>query len=676
MADPLRYFRIEARELLDGLVAGAVALEQGGAAADVAPAMLRMAHTLKGAARIVRQPEIADHAHGIEEVLGPSRDAPGPLGRDHLGILFSLLDEIRVRVDGLAAPPTTDAPPATEARSLGGPRADDDGAASVRTDVAEVDALIDDVGEVSAGLGRLRERAEAAARARAIVDALAVQVPSGHRMRPLADQLRRLMGDLHQALDEGLDQLDRELQQVRDDAERLRLAPLASLFRPLEHAARDVARAQGKQVTFAARGGDVRFDAHLVATLHRALEQVVRNAVAHGIEVPDERRRAGKPVEGAVTVEVARRGQRAVFTCHDDGAGIDVAAVRDAARAQGLLAAGDGDGADAVLRLLFAGGLSTTGEVTELSGRGIGLDIARDAVERLGGRITARTELGAGTTIEIDVPLALSALPALTVEAGDRAVVLPLDAVRRVVRVSADDLVAAGPGQALVHDGATVPFVPLASLVGAAAPSTASAAWSAVVLEAADGSTAAVGVQRLVARASVVVRPLPELTPSSPLVTGVSLDGRGEPQLVLDPRGLVAAAGRALAVPAVEVERAPVLVVDDSLTTRMLERTILESAGYEVDVAVSGEDALQQIERRRYGLLLVDVEMPGIDGFTFIEHVRAHPTLHDTPCIFVTSRATPEDRRRGADLGARAYVVKGEFDQLAILDHLREVIGG
>jgi two-component system chemotaxis sensor kinase CheA len=175
---------------------------------------------------------------------------------------------------------------------------------------------------------------------------------------------------------------------------------------------------------------------------------------------------------------------------------------------------------------------------------------------------------------------------------------------------------------------------------------------------------------------SVVVQPLPELTPPSPLVSGVSLDVQGDPLLVLDVSGLVAAAGRGVTAVVEEPARPPILVVDDSLTTRMLEQTILESAGYDVDVAVSGEDALEQVERRRYGLLLVDVEMPGIDGFTTIERLRGHPTLGDTPCIFVTSRADPEDLQRAERLGAHAYMVKSQFDQQALLSHIREVVGG
>jgi two-component system chemotaxis sensor kinase CheA len=187
---------------------------------------------------------------------------------------------------------------------------------------------------------------------------------------------------------------------------------------------------------------------------------------------------------------------------------------------------------------------------------------------------------------------------------------------------------------------------------------------------------AAVGVDRLLGTARIVVRPLPQRMTASPIVAGASLDADGNPQLVLDPDCLIAAAQRG---DAGEVDVTPprrlVLVVDDSLTTRMLEQSILESAGYEVDVALSGEEALGLVHAKRYALILVDVEMPGMDGFTFIERLRAEPALRDIPAILVTSRAAPEDRRRGQEVGAQGYIVKSEFDQAELLAIIGPLMG-
>jgi two-component system chemotaxis sensor kinase CheA len=195
-----------------------------------------------------------------------------------------------------------------------------------------------------------------------------------------------------------------------------------------------------------------------------------------------------------------------------------------------------------------------------------------------------------------------------------------------------------------------------------------------VVVESTDG-LAAIGVERLAGTAAVVLRALPDLAPSSDVVAGAGLDAEGTPRIVLDPDGLVEAALRAGAPPAVaEATHPPILVIDDSLTTRMLEQSILESAGYEVDLATSGEEGLLKARARRYALFLVDVEMPGMDGFTFIERTRSEPVLSEIPAILVTSRASPEDRRRGEEVGARAYIVKSEFEQTELLERIRRLV--
>ncbi len=199
-------------------------------------------------------------------------------------------------------------------------------------------------------------------------------------------------------------------------------------------------------------------------------------------------------------------------------------------------------------------------------------------------------------------------------------------------------------------------------------------AWSAVVVEGAN-ALAAVGVERLRGTQNLVLRPLPEFTPGDAVVAGASLDAEGHPQLVLDPQGLVehvCMAGPALRAPS--SPRAPILVIDDSLTTRMLEQSILESAGYEVDLATSGEDGLERALKRRYALFLVDVEMPGMDGFTFIERTRKDPALRDIRRSS-SPRRLSEDRRRGQSVGARAYIVKGEFDQTELLEKIRLLAG-
>jgi two-component system chemotaxis sensor kinase CheA len=254
---------------------------------------------------------------------------------------------------------------------------------------------------------------------------------------------------------------------------------------------------------------------------------------------------------------------------------------------------------------------------------------------------------------------------------------IPLDAVHGAARLAPEQIARLGPGAAIEFAGRTVPFVPLARLLDGSFP-TVRRAWSAVIVGSGT-RLAALGVDRLQGTASVVTRPLPELLPASPLVAGVSLDAEGRPRLVLDAEGLIDAALGADDAeperPAGKAPRPPVLIVDDSLTTRMLEQSILESAGYEVELANSAEEALETARRNRYSLFLVDVEMPGMDGFGFVEQTRADPTLRDIPAILVTSRNAAEDRQRGRDAGASGYIVKSEFDQAELLSLIRPLIG-
>jgi two-component system, chemotaxis family, sensor kinase CheA len=413
----------------------------------------------------------------------------------------------------------------------------------------------------------------------------------------------------------------------------------------------------------------------VLAVVQGALLQIVRNAVAHGVEsTRDERVAGGKPAEGHVVVRVHQRGSMVSFSCTDDGRGIDFDAVQRVAQEKGLTADRTGTWPiDELLRLLLKGGISTSRTVTEMSGRGIGLDVVREAAERLGGQATLRTEAGVGTTVELVVPVSLSSCQALVVEAGGATAALPLEAVRGTVRFARDEIVRTETAQSILVEGRAIPFASLQRSLSSPAPPRPSAVSSAVIVEGRAG-TAAVSVDRIVGTFNLVMRPLPELAPALPVVAGVVLDADGDPRIVLDAERLVEEAQRAGGHIFQEPPRVHVLVVDDSLTTRMLERSILESAGYVVDLAVSGEEALEKARQSRFALFLVDVEMPGMDGFTFIERIRADSHLRDIPAILVTSRMSAEDRQRGQAVGAQAYVVKSDFDQSVLLERIRELV--
>jgi two-component system chemotaxis sensor kinase CheA len=693
-ADPYRYFRIEARELTDQLTASLSGLVRGAPTAEVVGMVLRHAHTLKGASRVVGQTGIADCAHALEELLEPFRGSSERIGEDPLDRMQALVDTISAAIAALdeqpaepkpapvaeiATPPATPATPTAPAAPAAPHHEPTETTADVaptaRASLAEIDAVIEGVLQARGQLSVLRAGLEQITQIRARLHENPGPRPID-RLRKIAD-LELASEQVQRVLTESTDRIDRELRTAHDTAERLRLVPVESIVPDLERSARDVAAAQGKRVLVDVTGGRMRLDAPVLAAAQAALRQIVRNAVAHGIETPPERLAAGKAAAGRVRVDVVQNAGTVVFSCTDDGRGIDLTAVREVLGRTGRPAPLDDD---QVLDQLMRGGISTASTVSEISGRGIGLDVLRDAARQLGGRVSIRTSSGRGTTIDLTTPLSLTAQDVILIDAGG-GVALPLNAVRQTLRVPAGEITYGPRGETLIHDGRILPFLPLPAALGDTdCTSRSHPAWSVLLLDgpaAPDGSSTpvAIGVRRLIGTASIAIRALPPLTPPTPLVAGVWIDIDDRPRLVLDPGTLAGlAVGRHASRSAVPAPRAPILVVDDSLTTRMLEQSILESAGYQVELASSAEEGLELATKRPFSLVLVDVEMPGMDGFAFVEQTRARPELRHLPCILVTSRASAADRQRGVEAGARAHLDKGEFYQGTLLDRIAELL--
>jgi two-component system chemotaxis sensor kinase CheA len=637
--DPYRYFRIEARELVEQLGKGVLEIEREASPAVVSR-LLRLAHTLKGAARIVKQAQIAERAHELEGLLEPLRGEGARSDAAPADRLLALLDAIGRDLDALGAP----------RESKPAPRAKVEPVRSARAE--EVDELLEGLAEMSIQLRALRKSVVAAARARRV------------------DEL------VEQELGAGLDLVERELGEVRGAAEKLRLVPVRSLFSALERVARDAAVALGRKVDFVAHGEELRVEAHVLAAVQSALVQLVRNAIAHAIEPERARIAAGKPAALRLEIAAARKGERVELSCRDDGAGFDMEAVRSAARQRGMAAEAVAAMSEAeLLQLLLRGGLSTAGTVTEVSGRGVGLDVVREVVSTLGGDVRIESERGRGTRIVMTVPVTLSAVRALVVESSGATVAIPLDAVKRTFRVVERDVTSSAKGDTVVSGDEVLPLMGLGRALGRPDERRAS---SAVVVEGAQ-ARAAIRVDRLIGTANLLVRSLPSLARTSKTIAGMSLDAEGDPQPLLDPTSLVALALRERRESASREgasERAlPILVVDDSLTTRRLEQSILESAGYEVELAVDAEDGLRKARARRHAVFLVDVEMPGMDGFGFVEETRRDPALRDTPSILITSLTSAETRQRAQAAGARGYMAKSEFDQERLLEMIRRLQG-
>ncbi len=710
--DPYRFFRVEARDLLRQMSEAVLAAEQA-PAPDLPPRLLRLSHTLKGAASVVRLPAIAAQAHAIEDLLTPLRDSGDAPGRAELDALLALIDAAEASITALDAPAQAQAQakaqaqapaqapgagaPASTSSPAGGPASSatrvgsaDAAGASRTTGVTAASPQTDAVDARSAMASRPDPADEPVGAMLTIpqlmpeeVDGLLADIArtQGH-LAPLERAgllLRELRGALQgqqetlagplarieDQIERGARQLARELVALRDSAEQLRLLPASQLFAPLQRAARDAARSQDKQARLTGHGGDVKLEAALLNALSGALVQMVRNAVAHGIESPAERIAAGKPPQGLIDLRIERRGREVLFCCSDDGAGLDLDAVRRTAVDKGVPGAARLDD-DALIERLLRGGLSTARRVDALAGRGVGMDLVRDTADRLGGRLTLRSRRGEGTTVELCVPLQLAALRAIRLCAGTVSAWVPLEAVECVLQ---------RPELNGSHVAVGDELLPHLSLAEALRPGVAAPPPRSALVLRAGGQRAVLGVDSLDGVTSVVLRPPPALLPPSPLISGLALDAAQQPVPVLAPEGLIAAARQARPRPvAAPARTGTILVIDDSLTTRMLEQSILEAAGYRVHMAASAEDGLEAAKRERYALILCDVEMPGMDGFEFMSRIRGDAALRDIPAVLVTSRNAPEDLARGKAVGADGYIVKGEFAQNEFLAQVARLV--
>lgn len=472
----------------------------------------------------------------------------------------------------------------------------------------------------------------------------------------------------------------------QQDMRRLRMLPAENQLSGLGRMIRDISRAEGKEVEVDVRGLEVEADRNVLQRLKDPILHIARNAISHGIETPAERLALGKRPAARVTIAASVEGARLRLRIEDDGRGLDRAAILRKAAERGLIDADELSGADEMplerlTEFLFHPGFSTASRTTELAGRGMGLAIARREVERLQGNLTIADRPEGGAAVTIEVPLSLLSQRLVFVAVQDQILAIPsADVVR--LRTATVEALFSGVGTPMIRIGEEeTPVTSLAALLGMEAPvvPTAERSLSLVVVRAADRRLA-LAVDRFVATRETVVTAAEETGLDSGRYLGTVLMDDGGPALVLNISGLMPLPGSVLPPPARPAEevtpaRAHILVVDDSITTRTLEKSILEAHGYRVTLCVDGREALERLsEGMEVGLIISDVEMPRMDGFALLQAVKADKRLEEIPVILVTSRASDEDRERGLRLGADAYIVKTRFDQNELLAGIRRLL--
>jgi two-component system chemotaxis sensor kinase CheA len=494
------------------------------------------------------------------------------------------------------------------------------------------------------------------------------------------NRLERDIDRLASVVAKGGRRLDRAATLVDDEVRRVRMLPFAEACQGLERAVRDIAQSSNKIVDLLIQGGDVELDRSVLEGLKDPLGHLVRNAVDHGIEPPDERVRSGKPGRGRVTVSASLRGSHVEVVVEDDGKGLDREAIRRQARKQGIPEPPDDRD---LTSLIFLAGFSTASIVTNISGRGVGLDVVKNRLEALHGTIDVATAIGKGTKFTLAAPLTLTTLRAILFSAGGGLFALASTNVMKLVRVDPVDIRMVQGRETLAIGGALWPVIPLAERLGTASREVDRATGKKPGLIVAAGERRmAFLVDELIAEQEIVVKSLGSRIRRTRYLSGATILPSGRIALVLNAAGLVKAApttspSRRIAGTALDPaarKRKRVLVVDDSVTTRTLEKTILESEGFEVVTAVDGVEGLRTLEEKGADLLLCDVDMPRMDGFELTRAVRDSQRFARLPVVLFTSLAEDRDRARGVEVGADAYIVKGGFEQNDLIETIKRFI--
>ncbi len=476
------------------------------------------------------------------------------------------------------------------------------------------------------------------------------------------------------------------IDELEEEVKRVRMLPLHTITPTFGRMVRDLAKAAGKEAVLRISGGETELDKRVLEQIKDPLIHLLRNAVDHGLEAPDKREAAGKARVGNITLAAEQLGRDVVITVADDGAGLDVEAIREAVMER-TVALDRELGEAELIEAIFNPGVSTSAIVTDISGRGIGLDVVRRNIEALHGRISVDWSPGGGTQFTLVLPVTLSSSRGLLVRAAGERYAIPLSAIERILTVRPEQVTPFGGQSTILYRERPLTLVRLGEVLELAGNGAGKGEELVVVVLAAAERRMAFIVDELVGEQEIVIKPLGKQLASVVGLAGATVLGSGEIVLVLNTSDLMKLAlqeGRgplhfnhdADPTSPQGPRRHHVLIVDDSITTRTLEKNILEAAGYSIEVATDGQEAWNLILAGSTlpDLVISDVSMPRLDGIGLTRRIREDTRTTELPVILVTSLDSPADKARGVEAGADAYITKGSFDQHTLLEVVEQLI--
>ncbi len=673
--------------------------------------LLRVLHTLKGSARMAGQHTLGEDFHQAEAEIGAlAQQAPSAVAAQ-LPALLERVDQWLHSLSGTSPPAVNDTPASPENLLTDSPQLHETPSPMLRVRADRLSQFADSSAEIWLGNARLREGLQEQRRTVAeLSDDLArlrsqlreLEIEAESRILSRATQglasdfdplefdrytrlheLTRMMAEsitdiagVQRGMARQIESLSaaasaqaRDLRRQQSELQALRSQPLRSVDGRLRHLLRQAAREAGRDAELLIEGGEVEIERGMLDRLMGPIEHLLRNAVVHGIEPPDLRERIGKRGAGLITLHAALAGNELRLTLSDDGRGLDLVRIRERALAIGLLPEADLS-PRALAALIFEPGFSTASEVTALSGRGIGMDAVRVELQALGGHIDVDSEPGKGCRFFIRLPAAMASVQVMLATAGRHRIALPATLLQQVLHIDLAQIKSLDDRNWIAWQGREVRLLHLGHTLGGASAATDDARMPVAVLR--DGEKVlAVHLDTIDGQREVIVKHPGAQLAQVPGLAGAILLGDGSIALIIDPFRLPALAS--VAVPTTQTKRAPlVLVVDDSLTVRRASQRLLERHGYAVALARDGVEAMESLQQRRPAAVLLDIEMPRMDGFELLSALRDDAHLLSLPVVMITSRIAERHRERAMALGATAYMGK-PFDEDALLAMLSKL---
>ncbi len=731
----LELFRLETETQTAALVAGLLELEREPAAAKTLEVLMRAAHSLKGAAQIVRLPVISRLAHAMEDCFVAAQRGKIRLERQHTDVLLRGVDffariaktpetslaswetDNAVAVEGfrtqLAAMMGGESPvpvPATTPRTSPAPVVSQSSPAvrpepatdMMRLATETVNRLLGLAGESLVESRRLQPFTQSMQRLKRLHSELSTTLDglrdtlgeyklserASAQVSGLSEKVAACRAFLADRIDE-LDTFDRRgarlSSRLYQETLQARMRPFDDGVQRFPRMVRDLARSLNKEVRLEIAGGNTQVDREVLEKLDAPLTHLLRNALDHGCEVSGERQRQGKPAEGVVKLEARHTAGMLLVTVADDGQGINLEKLRGTLVQRNLVAAEVAEQLSEaeLLEFLFLPGFSTKEDVTEISGRGVGLDVVREMVVAVRGKIHVSTQAGRGTTFQMQLPLSLAVLRVLLIEVSGEPYALPLGQIVQVVNVPVNRMQVAGDRRHFTYANEQVPVVGAHQILERPNPQTANAEISVVVLGD-RGRRFGLVVDDCIGERELVLQPLDARLGKIADISAAAIQEDGTPVLILDVEDLTRSVEKiigggqghsAAPEPGRKVRRASrILVVDDSITVRELQRKILSERGYQVEVAVDGMDGWNAVRAGDFDLVISDVDMPRMNGLELVALIKRDSRLKSLPVIIVSHKDREEDRRRGMEAGADEYITKSGFQDEKLLQTVRKML--